>query len=204
VERCRFLDLLFPSRCVGCGISGTPLCEGCVAAPAEPLRFRVGMLSCVALGSYEGVLRRSVLRMKRGRRDVGERLGALLAERLGAFLVHDACLVPVPTTSVRQADRGFDQAGLLARVAGRELGRPVLAGIERSAGPAQQGRTRKERLEASGRFTLLRGAPVQGANVVLVDDVATTGATLREAAALLEAAGARVRGGLLVARADDR
>lgn len=141
--------------------------------------------------------------MKKGRRDIGERLGALLAQRLGEFVAHDACLVPIPTTFARRAERGFDQAGLLARVVGCKLGRPAAAGIERIAGAAQQGRTRKERLRASGRFAMLRGAPLRGANIVLVDDVATTGATLLEAAAVLEAGGARVRGGLLVACVDD-
>jgi ComF family protein len=203
VKRFGFLDLLFPSYCVGCGLDDTLLCERCLAAMGKPLRFQLGMLSCVALGSYNGVLRTSVLRMKKGRRDIGERLGALLAQRLGAFVAQDACLMPIPTTFARRAERGFDQAVLLARTAGCELGRPVSAGIERIAGPVQQGRTRKERLTASGRFILLRGAALQGANVVLVDDVATTGSTLREAAAVLEAGGARVRGGLLVARADD-
>jgi ComF family protein len=204
VRRFCFLDLLFPPCCVGCGLAGTLLCERCLAPAGEPVRFALGMLSCVALGSYNGVLRRSVLQMKKGRRDVGERLGVLLAQRLGGFVAQDACLVPIPTTVARRAERGFDQAGLLARVAGCRLGRPAADGIERIAGPAQQGRTREERLRANGRFALRRGAPMQGANVVLVDDVATTGATLLEAAAVLEAGGARVRVGLLVACADDK
>jgi predicted amidophosphoribosyltransferase len=199
VKRFCFLDLLFPPSCVGCGIGGVVLCERCIAPTGKPLRFELDKLSCVALGSYDGILRRSILRMKQGRRDICERLGALLAQRLGAFVAPDACLSPVPTTLARRAERGFDQAALLARSAACELGRPVLPGIQRVAGPAQHGRTRKERLEASGRFALLRGAPVQGANIVLVDDVATTGATLREAAAVFEAGGGRVRAGLLVA-----
>jgi ComF family protein len=141
--------------------------------------------------------------MKGGRRDVGEQLGIALAPLLAERFDHGAALVPIPTTAQRRRARGFDQSRLLASAAGRRLQTPVFDALEQSAGDAQHGRSRVQRLAASGRFRV-RSAPVlQGARVVLVDDVATTGATVRDAAETLARAGARVLGAAVLARADE-
>lgn len=99
-------------------------------------------------------------------------------------------LVPVPMHWRRQWLRGFNQAARLARGLGRKLDIPTLPALVRARPtPAQQG------LAAGPRRRNVRGAfactaQVQGLRIALVDDVVTTGATAREAAAVLLAAGA--------------
>lgn len=200
----RLLDLLFPPRCAGCGRPGETFCTACVASLSAPLRLNIGTLPCIAVGTYESALRAAVLRMKNGRRDVGERLGLLLAQRADALMDAEVCLVPVPTAAKRRRERGFDQASLLAYVVGRERRAPVFEALRRSVGDAQRGRSRNERLAAVGRFTprvALARTFLREAEVALVDDVATTGATLRDAAMTLRRIGVSVRGALVVAYA---
>jgi ComF family protein len=199
----RFLDILFPSRCGACLAAGSALCPACIGAFGKPAAFRCGRVPCRALGSYSGPLRSAVLAMKRGRRDIGERFGLLLASSLADAFERGSLLVPIRTTAARRRLRGFDQSALLASAAARHLGIPVLDVLEQTAGDAQHGRSRAQRLAATQRFRVRSASLLQGARVVLVDDVATTGTTLRDAAETLERAGARVLGAVVVARADE-
>jgi ComF family protein len=194
------VDLLFPSACVECDAVGPGLCGECFP-PLPPVRFALEGLRCVALGEYEGVLRRAILALKGGRRDVGDALGALLGAAVEPMQVD--MLVPVPTTVARRRERGFDQGELLARAASRRAELPVAALLRQSAGDRQRGRSRTERLAAVGRFVCMPASILAGARVLLVDDVATTGATLRDCAETLRGAGLRVNGAAVVARARD-
>jgi ComF family protein len=194
----RVLDVLFPSACAGCNRSDGPLCSECL--PNGLARIRVGALDVFVLGRYEGRLRRATLAFKHGRRDVGLALAAALAKRFSA--PPGVTLVPVPTTSVRRRERGFDQGVFLARELGRRCGIGVLEALRQTAGDAQRGRSRSARLDARGRFGC--ACPlIDGARVLLVDDVVTTGATLRDCAAVLSEAGARVAGAMVVAYAPE-
>jgi len=128
-----------------------------------------------ALASYEGQVRRAILALKDGRRDVGGALGI----RLAAFCSTGMILVPVPTTRSRKSVRGFDGAELLARSAASAAGATVLCVLSQVAGDAQRGRTRSARLAARGRFRCSRS--LDGLRCVLLDDVMTTGTTLETA-----------------------
>jgi predicted amidophosphoribosyltransferase len=194
------LDWLFPSTCLDCGSAGAALCAGCIARAGSVQRFVVGGLPAAALGTYAGTLRRAVLAMKRGRRDLAESLAEALFARFGSDLSRDVVLVPVPTSAARRAARGFDQGLLLARGLGVCAGLPVLCVLSESASEAQQGRDRAARLASRERF-VCAGPVVAGMRALLIDDVATTGATLRDCAAALRGSGADVCGALVVARA---
>ena len=104
-------------------------------------------------------------------------------------------VVPVPTTAERLAVRGYNQAELLARRLASGLGVPVCPALRRSGGrPSQTSLASEARREnVRGVFTPAPGrAPVlEGKDVLLVDDVLTTGATASEAARTLAASGAR-------------
>lgn len=148
------------------------------------------------LGLYEGPLRRAVLALKDGRRDVAR----ALAGRLGFLIRPGMILVPIPTTAVRRRVRGFDGCVLLASLATADRGARVLNSIRQVRGDAQRGRGRTARLAASGRFRW-SGALLEGAEVVLLDDVVTTGSTLADCASVIRAAGGIVNEAIVVARA---
>lgn len=111
------------------------------------------------------------------------------------------CVVPVPVHAVRLAERGFNQALLLARPVASSLGVPLLrdAVVKDRLSAAQAGLAREERLRnLHGAFRARRS--FAGARVLVVDDVMTSGATLAEMALALRAAGAVRIENLLVAR----
>jgi predicted amidophosphoribosyltransferase len=154
-----------------------------------------------AAGRYAGVLRSAILLYKRGRRDAGDALSALLADRVAASLPPNCVLVPVPTTRSRRGERGFDQSVRLARALGARTGAPVLIALSQVAGDAQRGRSRARRLAARGRFACVAPNVIVGASVVLIDDVMTTGATLEDCANTLDRCGARVAAAVVLAYA---
>jgi ComF family protein len=200
----RAIDILFPPQCAACDRVGSGLCADCAPPPGAAVAFALNGLPCAALGPYDGALRTAVLACKHGRRDVVETLARLIAARFGLRLAElRSTLVPVPTTRARRKERGFDQGVLLATGIARRLGIPVAAVLEHVAGHPQHGRNRAARLDTANRFRCLDVRAVAGQTVVIVDDVATTGATLRDAAATLAHAGAHLLGALVVARADD-
>ncbi|MDQ2872464.1 MAG: hypothetical protein M3R35_04990 [Candidatus Eremiobacteraeota bacterium] len=153
-------------------------------------------LSLTALAAYDGAWKRAILALKHGRRDVAGTLG----ERLATFVRSDRLLVGVPTTRARRGDRGFDGAVLLAQRAAMHAGARCAAVLHQRAGDTQRGRNRTARLQARGRFGCSPPA-VSGTEAVLIDDVATTGATLEDCAATMRESGWVVAHAIVVARA---
>lgn len=158
-------------------------------------------LTVVAAGPYAGALRRTILAFKRGRRDAGDALAALLAERVAAQLSPALIFVPVPTAARRRRERGFDQGVRLARQCGEASGHAVLVALRKPHVDAQRGRSRAARLRAQGRFVCAAPDLVRGMHIVLVDDVVTTGATLRDCTLTLRDCGAMVDQAIVLAYA---
>jgi ComF family protein len=147
---------------------------------------------------HEGAVARAVHRFKyEDRADLARPLGRLLAERAAAHLPQGSVLVPIPLHVERFKERRFDQAALLAvEVARRSRRRLELDWLSRSRHTTRQVGLDESQREANvaGAFEVASRAAVRGQAVVLIDDVMTTGATMREATrVLLEAGAARVR-----------
>jgi ComF family protein len=115
-------------------------------------------------------------------------------------------VVPVPLSGRRKRERGYNQAELLARETARMLGLPLSVALHRKRQIETQARTanaEQRRQNVAGAFEMGRlGEEVQGQHVLLIDDVATTGATLNACAAMLLSSDAAGVFGLTLARED--
>lgn len=187
----RLLDTLFPPQCGACSAIGSGWCEHC-AGETRPVVERRGEMRIRALGTYDGPLRRAILALKDGRRDVAQAFG----ERLAAFVCAGICVVPVPTTRARRRVRGIDGVVEMARAACLLSGADLREALVHTGEDAQRGRSRSARLCARGRF---RATMPVAREVVILDDVCTTGATLLDCAAALREAGATVCEAVVVA-----
>ncbi len=157
------------------------------------------------MGPYDGAWRRIVHLFKYDRRHTLARpLGALMRTCGGDLLADADCVVPVPLHAMRRRSRGFNQATELAA----RLGPPVVGALRRTrATPPQMALPAADRAaNVRGAFaparSLIRRRPVsvEGTRVVLVDDVATTGATLDACARVLRQLGASDVRALTLAR----
>lgn len=127
-------------------------------------------------------------------------LGTVMGQRMAALALPEsareaACCVPVPTTRVRYRQRGYNQAELLARAFAAATGREVRRMLERTRGaPSQttlQPVARGANVAGAFRVPASETRSLQGAHLLLIDDILTTGATAVECARTLDAAGAR-------------
>jgi ComF family protein len=202
------LDVVFPRRCAGCADGPWPFCERCRAAlvPLMPPWCRrcgrptdTDVAACAdcppepvtssrSAFLYDGPARQAVHRLKfSGWRDVGSALAGAIAasEDLPAVDM----ITWVPLARRRLADRGYDQARVLASALGRRLHVPVRRLLRRvTATDPQARRSGADRRAAmAGVFAAVRPAPRRA---LVVDDVLTTGATVAACAEALVAAGA--------------
>ena len=209
------LDWMYPPTCVGCGKQGYRLCVNC----QKEINFISGQVCeicgfpqqdsrnlCAAcraerptftamrfLARYEGVVRECIHALKYHQNLA---LGDFFAQKL-ADVVRRAdweldLVVPVPLSPIRQVERGYNQAALLAR--------PVALNLDMTYTPFGLKRIRNTQsqvdLNADQRRQNVRGAfqavpeIVRGKRVCLVDDVTTTGSTLRECTLALLKGGA--------------
>jgi ComF family protein len=186
-----------------------PLCRRCGAEVESPrgscgCRNRLKSLSRLrSAAAYEGPLEVALQRFKyRGWRRLAEPLALLMAERVVVEGLSASWAVAVPLHSSRLRQRGFNQSELLARELCKRLGLSEPPGelVRTRATPPQVGHDRRWRLENVRDAFTWRGGPLEGRSILLIDDVATTGATLEACAAALRSAGSGPVMGVSVAR----
>jgi len=202
------LDLFFPPACPGCGRLGVLLCDNCrariqVIDAIEPRQPPARLTAVASAALFAPPLREAIHRFKYDNtRDLAAPLAEVMVDawlRLG--LAADV-LMPVPLHARRLAERGYNQSALLARQLGQALGIPVdeRTLVRRKHTRQQVGLGPEERrANVADAFTCQ--GDVRGRQVILIDDVCTTGATLEACAAALAAAGAGPVQGYTLSRA---
>lgn len=194
-------DRVFPLHCLGCEKEGTWVCGACEDAllffPAVWQEGPAPLAGVTAVYSYDQPVAHAVIHTLKYQYAEGvmtwmvPAIERWCAESGAEMMPADAIIVPVPLHRKRYAERGFNQAALIAVALGRALGLPVLPLLLRKRVTAPQvAQTRLGRLQnVADAFAVQSDMPVP-ATLVVVDDVTTTGATLAACARALTAAGA--------------
>ncbi|MEB3982235.1 ComF family protein [Mycobacterium sp. 663a-19] len=209
------LDLILPAECGGCGAPSTRWCAACAAelavAADQPhvVNPRIDpRVPVFALGRYVGARRRAILALKEhGRGDLLAPLACALAVGVHRLLTWGLLetpltVVPAPTRRSAARRRGGDPVARLATAAVAAHPDVVVAPALRMKALARDSvglRPAARERNIAGRVLLRGRAP--GTEVVIVDDIVTTGATARESVRVLRSAGVRVAAVLAIAAA---
>ena len=213
------LDLILPLECGGCGAPSTRWCDACAAelsvAADQPhvVNPRIDpQVPVFALGRYAGARRQAILAMKeRGRGDLVAPLARALAVGVHRLLVWGMVetpltIVPAPTRRSAVRRGGGDPVTRVAKLSAAALGGgPEISVVRalrmRALARDSVGLTTSARERNVAGRVLLHGnrGKLLGTEVVVVDDVVTTGATARESVRILQAAGTPVAAVLTIA-----
>lgn len=217
-------NLLFPVFCLRCNREGEWLCQLCEhLCPAVPIQCCIFCQTIMAHGetcescsrhhSLDGLIVRGIYGSwawrdlihawkYRGAKEIGAIGGRYLCQCLDLLPVdvNDLVVVPIPLARRRERDRGFNQAEVLAKAAGEFLRAPVKKFLTRSRETLPQSKLAPDERLKNVQDCFVRAGAMSGRNYLLVDDIATTGATLDAAASALKKAGATSVWGLVLAR----
>ena len=149
----------------------------------------------VRLGGYQNPLSAWVREFKFGQwLSMGEQLGQLLGVASSQLIARSECVmncvVPVPMPFMRRYSRGIDHAEVLAKAVAKQTGLPIRRLVRQRSGPSQvSGRSGGRRRRPNPFQPSLRGKLTKGENILLVDDVLTTGSTCRAMCQVLRSMG---------------
>ncbi|MFA5839310.1 MAG: ComF family protein [Candidatus Margulisiibacteriota bacterium] len=188
------LDLVFPPHCEVCKRDGkATLCSACF----EQVRFMKPSMGIHCVAAYDGVMKTAIHRFKfQKRKKLADPLGILTVQYLSQVQINMQeidTIIPVPLHPNRHRERGFNQVHHVAEVVSRYYGKPVLPALERIRDTKPNyGLKREERYtNVEQAFRVTDSRSVYNKNILLMDDIYTTGATISECARTLKIAGAR-------------
>ena len=224
IVRNTILDLIFPPHCVVCGHDGEWLCPDCVASfhyvqppicgmCGRPLSHGDLCTNCSrhpleidgirAATYFEGSIRQTIHHFKyKGTQVLAPYLGKLIAQAWHSASLPVSTIVPVPLHPQRLRQRGYNQSALLARELSKHLDLPVIENCLLRVRPTrpQVGLGAAERRMNVQDAFQCTDQRLEGKNIMLIDDVCTTGATLEACAHALYEQGSQVVWALVLAR----
>lgn len=206
------LDLIFPVNCLGCKIAGTPLCSSCLGDFRRAERPTEEWIYPIFDYRHPNMKRAIWLMKYAGKRNLAKIFGEIMGSHIALELselgplenFRDPILIPIPLSKKRFRERGYNQAELLCQAIIKinknlDYQNKLLKKIKETEHQARL-KDRSVRLKnLLGTFEVTNTELVKGRNIILIDDVTTTGATLTEAKKVLRASGARKIIGVTIA-----
>lgn len=202
MKKCQLLELLFPTKCIFCHeIVSQPdgdACPECVRKlpvlhkSPRKIPFSCG---CIALWRYDDMVRSSLLRFKFSRkRHYAAYYGQALAAKLQEENIPFDIITWVPVSTRRKFHRGYDQCALISKVLQHHLGIEAVKCLRKTRNNPPQstvGGDAQRRANVLGVYRPIHMEYFKGKQILLIDDIITTGATISECAKELMMAGAK-------------
>ena len=204
------VGLLAPHQCIVCGVEGVVMCYDCLAAAGEPppprcvgcRKLTKNYQTCRSCKSwlklehvyvatvYDGVYRELEQAFKFDlKRSAAEPMAKMMSDMLPRS--NNSILCPVPTAPARIRMRGFDHANYLTKALSSQTCLTRESLLQRASNTRQLGSSRQKRIDQMGSIFTVKDGSMTHENVLLVDDVTTTGATLAACAQELRKAGVK-------------
>jgi competence protein ComFC len=208
------LNILFPTKCIGCGANDEIICDICIGNIR--LTERETDKNIIALFDYrDQIIKKAIWELKyHHKRYIGEKLGGLLYENMIEDISdmkiqvsgRSILVIPVPISSIKNKIRGYNQSLSIAKGFCREVDKNVFEIknniIYKKINTLPQARitNRARRLEnVRGVFDIRNEEIIKGRTIIVIDDVTTTGATMNEIIKILKKSGAKKVVGFAVA-----
>jgi len=198
------LDIIFPVNCISCGKNNIDLCLNCISN-CETRNFEDYKWIHPIFNYRDPLIKKSIWLLKyKGKKKIANTFATIIHERiieeLSDLIIFEnfknPILIPIPLAPKRKKERGFNQAELICKELIKlnknlKLEKDIL--IKRKDTIHQANiKNRNERLKnLIDSFTVKNSKIIKNRNIILIDDVCTTGATLNEAKKALKGAGAR-------------
>lgn len=186
------LDWIFPYTCLLCQRGESLLCDQCQQSlPLQPQTIEVvGLERTLIATDYQQETVQALIKQFKYHNlpQLGHYLAPLLIQLITLQVMDpDWILVPIPLHTKRLRERDYNQCQILAEIIGKHFNWPVSDVLQRQRSTRAQAKLNKQqRLKnMAGAFTLSSSAILNNCNIILIDDVVTTGATLEAAAAVL-------------------
>ncbi len=221
------LDLVFPKKCLECGKERSYICYSCLAKVklAKPIcpecekpavdgvvhfkcKRKLGLAGLISIWEYDGVIRRAILALKyKFALEIAKELSFIVAERLQALgLWPKAVLVPIPLHWYRKNWRGFNQSEEIGKLIAKDLDWKFIPDLlirKKAATPQTELKGEDRADNVKGVFAvnpLYQSLDINNQPLILLDDVWTTGSTLKEACKFLKREGLGEVWGLSIAK----
>ena len=195
------LAILFPQKCLGCKKENEILCSDCLLKISRPDTPYLNGVH-IAANYQDLVLKKALWMLKyQGVKQLAKPLAELVKERIWKKLETENWLVvPVPLSKNKLRHRGYNQAEMIAGELSGDVRADILFKKFHTKSQVEV-KNKEERLaNIVGSFEIKNPETIKGKKIILIDDVFTTGATMREAKKVLKEAGAKKVVGVVVAR----
>lgn len=197
------LSFIFPNKCPVCDCImsyNSLICKSCMRKiqnlnlKKELFKINNKPVYCVSPFKYEGLIRKSILKFKfKGKMSHAAFFAYMMSQTINKYYSNLDFITFVPISSERKIKRKFDQSEILSEKISKIINVPLKSTLEKMADNAEQHNLERNEREKNilNVYNVIGKNDIKGENILLIDDVCTTGNTLKECAKTLMTAGAK-------------